>query len=189
MEVDERVGPRWPGWVGLPLCVLGFGIAAYLTYEHYTGSQGLTCPLSNHLINCLAVTTSKYSIIHGIPVADLGLVFFFIMGAFQSPWAWASPNVAIRGGRVLWSLVGVGTAVWLIYAELFKVHNICLWCTSVHIISLVIFVLTVFGTLATAPPIDEDEEDDYEIEDPPVETSQLGSLRHSPQAAPPSSVT
>jgi uncharacterized membrane protein len=40
----------------------------------------------------------------------------------------------------------------LVYAELFRIDNICLWCTSVHILSLILFGITVFGTVATAAP-------------------------------------
>ena len=137
-------------------------MSAYLTYEHYTGSTSLTCPATGGLINCFAVTTSKYSMIHGIPVAVLGLVFFAVMAALQTPWAWASGSTMIRGGRLVWSLIGVGTAVWLMYAEFFRIHNVCLWCTAVHVISVLLFVLTVLATLATEEPLEEDDEDDVE---------------------------
>ena len=135
--------------------MVGLGAASYLTYEHYTGSKTLTCPATGGIINCLAVTTSKYSMIHGVPVAVLGLVFFAVMLVLQSPWAWGSPSLLVRGGRMAWSLVGVGTAVYLMYAELFLIHNICLWCTAVHVISLLLFVLTVFATAATAEAFDD----------------------------------
>jgi uncharacterized membrane protein len=155
--LEEMVGgraagePRWPYRVGLALCSLGFGVAAYLTYEHYTSSTTLTCPAGGGIVNCFKVTTSQYSKIDGIPVSLLGLVFFAVMAVLQSPPAWASPSLALRSARVCWSVVGVGTAVWLIYAELFKLDAICLWCTSVHVISLLIFAVTVFATAATAP--------------------------------------
>ncbi len=161
---EEHAGPRWPAWAGMPLCVLGFGIAAYLTYEHFTGSRSLSCPATGGIVNCLTVTTSKYSEIHlpfghaQVPVAVLGLVFFAIMFCFQTPRAWASQAVPVRLGRLAWSLVGLGTAVYLVYAELFQIHNICLWCTSVHVISLILFFLTVFGTLATAADYGEWED-------------------------------
>ena len=134
-------------------------MATYLTYEHYTGSKTLSCPATGGLINCLNVTTSVYSKIHGVPVAVLGLVFFVVMLALQIPPAWYSTSRVVRWGRMVWSLVGVGTAVWLVYAELVKIHNICLWCTSVHIISFLIFLSTAFGTLATMPDVLDEEGD------------------------------
>ncbi len=95
----------------------------------------------------------------------LGLVFFVVMLALQSPPAWSSPSRVLRWGRIAWSLVGVGTAVWLVYAELFKIRNICLWCTSVHVISLLIFLSTAFGTLATMPEVLDEEEEEEEEKD------------------------
>lgn len=165
MTAESRA-PRWPAWVGLPLCTAGLGIAAYLTYEHYTGSKSLVCPATGGIVNCLTVTTSKYSMIHGVSVAVLGLVFFAVMAAFQSPWAWGSRAWFVRGGRVAWTLVGLGTAVWLVYAELFRIHNICLWCTSVHGISLILFVFTMFATAATAESFDSEDADDEEEVEP-----------------------
>jgi uncharacterized membrane protein len=142
--------PRWPAFTGLAASFLGLGVAAYLTYEHYTASASLSCPASGGIVNCFKVTTSQYAKIGGIPVAVLGLVFFAVMAVLQTPRAWASPRPSIRMGRLAWSLVGVGTALWLVYAELFKLDAICLWCTSIHILSLILFVLTVFGTVVTA---------------------------------------
>lgn len=140
--------PRWPSVVGLVLCALGFGVAAYLTFEHYTSSTTLSCPAHGGAINCLKVTTSGYSKIAGVPVAVLGLVFFAVMAVLQSPPAWRSTRVEIVWARVAWSVLGVGTALWLIYAELFKVEAICLWCTSVHVLTLLVFVTTLFGTVS-----------------------------------------
>jgi uncharacterized membrane protein len=142
-------------------------VATYLTYEHYTGSKTLSCPAHGGIINCLAVTTSAYSKIHGVPVAVLGLIFFVVMLPLQSPPAWSSPSPVLRWGRVIWSLVGVGTAVWLVYAELVKIHNICLWCTSVHVISFLIFLSTAIGTLVTMPDIlgDEEEEEEHQADE------------------------
>jgi uncharacterized membrane protein len=146
---------RWPAWIGVPLCVVGLGVAAYLTYEHYTGSKSLSCPATGGIINCFAVTTSKYSMIHGVPVVILGLVFFAVMTGLQSPRAWVSTSPPVRVGRLVWSVVGVGTAVWLMYAEFFRIRNVCLWCTVVHVITVVLFVFTVFATLATEAPLDD----------------------------------
>jgi uncharacterized membrane protein len=153
-DVYEDVPPpRWPWVVGLVLTLLGFGVSAYLTYEHYTGSTSLSCPAasSHGVVNCLKVTTSPWSMEHGIPVAVLGLVFFAIMGVLQSPWAWRSPLLAVRAGRILWCLVGLGAAIKLIYDEIYKIDAICEWCTSVHAFTFLIFVATVFGTASTAP--------------------------------------
>jgi uncharacterized membrane protein len=42
--------------------------------------------------------------------------------------------------------------VWLVYAELFKIDAICLWCTVVHAITVVLFgvVLVAEALIAQA---------------------------------------
>jgi uncharacterized membrane protein len=157
-EVTARPAvPWWPSVVGLVICFFGFGVAGYLTYEHYTSSTTLSCPATGGVVNCFKVTTSTYSMIHGVPVAVLGLVFFAAMAGLQSPWAWRSPRWGVRAARVAWALVGVGTAIWLIYAELFKIDAICLWCTSVHGLSVLLFISTLFGTVSTGAALDAGE--------------------------------
>jgi uncharacterized membrane protein len=149
--MSERPHPRSPGLVGTLASVAGICVSAYLTYEHYTGSQTLVCS-SRGLVDCLGVTTSSYSKIVGIPVADLGLLFFGVMLGLQLPVTWNRVDPVIRRARVSWALVGVGSAVYLVCAELFLIDAICLWCTAVHVLVFVVFASTVFGTLATAPP-------------------------------------
>jgi uncharacterized membrane protein len=35
--------------------------------------------------------------------------------------------------------------LYLVYAEVFQIGNICLWCTSVHVITLILFALTAIS--------------------------------------------
>ena len=158
-EIDAFHQPKWPWIVGLLLSILGLGVSAYLTYEHYTGSTSLACPAasSHGVVNCLKVTTSPWSVQFGIPVAVLGLVFFALMIALQTPWAWRSQLVVLRAARLAWCLVGIVSAIRLVYFELDKIDAICEWCTSVHVITFLIFVTTAFGTVSSTPvPLDEE---------------------------------
>jgi uncharacterized membrane protein len=139
--------PRWPGLVGTVLSLLGLGVAGYLTYEHFTSSSTLACS-DNGVVNCLKVTTSSYSAVAGVPVAVLGLVFFAVMLVLQLPAVWRRPEPAVRLSRLAWAVVGLGTVLYLLYAELFAIDAICLWCTSVHVLTLVLFGTTVFATSA-----------------------------------------
>ncbi len=146
----ERPFPRWPGLIGTLASVAGLGVAGYLTYEHFTGSSSLVCS-DKGIVNCLAVTTSSYAMVAGVPVAVLGLIFFAVTLLLQLPVMWRWPNPIIRKARLAWAVVGLGTVIYLLYAELFEINAICLWCTAVHVLTLVVFVSTVFGTLSTAP--------------------------------------
>jgi uncharacterized membrane protein len=146
----ERPLPRWPGLIGTVASVAGLGVAGYLTYEHFTGSSSLVCS-DKGIVNCLAVTTSSYAMVVGVPVAVLGLIFFAVTLLLQLPVMWKCPNPIIRSSRLAWAVVGLGTVIYLLYAELFEINAICLWCTAVHVLTLVVFMSTVFGTLSTAP--------------------------------------
>ncbi|MDA8286815.1 MAG: vitamin K epoxide reductase family protein [Actinomycetota bacterium] len=143
---------RWPALAGMPLCVAGLGLAAYLTVIHF---QGVTpvCPLGSAggVVDCAAVVTSPQSSILGIPVPVYGLLFFLAMLALQTPWAWHSASPLIRRGRMAAAAVGVGMILWLIYAELFIIGKICIDCTTVHLLTFGLFCTTLFGTIATAP--------------------------------------
>ncbi len=144
--------PRWPAVVGTLLSVLGLGVSIYLTYEHFTSSSTLACS-DNGIVNCLKVTTSSYSAVAGVPVAVLGLVFFVVMLVLQLPPMWQRTEPVVRIGRLAWAVVGLGTVLYLLYAELFAIDAICLWCTSVHVLTLVLFGTTVFATSSYPVPV------------------------------------
>jgi uncharacterized membrane protein len=41
---------------------------------------------------------------------------------------------------------------FLVWAELFRIDAICLWCTAVHVITVVLFGVLVFAAALTPPP-------------------------------------
>ncbi len=128
--------------VSLLLCVLGLGVSAYLTYAHYTDVSALACP-DTGTVNCAKVTTSSESKLIGIPVAVLGLAYFAAFVALCTPWAWRSPRRELSGARIAAAVGGVLMVVWLIYAELFRIDAICLWCTVVHAVTIALFAVVL----------------------------------------------
>ena len=71
----------------------------------------------------------------------------------MTPQAWRSPSPAVRLARLGWVGAGLAMVLYLVWAELFGVSAICLWCTSVHVITFLLFVLVAF-TEAWVPPTD-----------------------------------
>ena len=128
----------------LACCVAGLGVSIYLTLTHYTKVVSLVCS-NNGAINCEKVTTSPQSMVFGIPVAVLGLVFFVSMLVLALPRIYQRPELSIARLRLASSIVGVGFVLYLLYCELFIIHAICLWCSSVHILTFIIFCLVVTG--------------------------------------------
>ena len=143
--------PRWLAPASLALGLAGLAVATYLTVEHYTASKTLACP-ETAVLNCQKVTTSAQSVVLGVPVALLGLLFFLALVPLCLPVAWRSAHRAVRWGRVLFALIGVCFVLYLIYAELFVLDAICLWCTAVHVITLALFAVIALGTASLDAP-------------------------------------
>ena len=136
---------------GVPLATLilslyGLGTSVYLTIAHFDTAVTLVCS-DKGLINCEEVTTSPQSMVFGVlPVAVLGLAFYVFMVAINSPWGWRLKWPAVSWLRFGSVIVGMGFVLYLIYAEVDQIKAICLWCTSVHVATFLIFVLLVFHT-------------------------------------------
>lgn len=139
---DPEGPAAWLRWATFGLAILGLAASAYLTYTHFTDSALAGCTETSGAVNCGKVTTSPQSIVFGIPVAVLGLAFYVFLVAIMSPFAWRSRRREIALVRMLSLVVGIGFVLYLLYAELFQIDAICLYCTSVHIITFLLFVLT-----------------------------------------------
>ena len=141
-EAEYAWPAAWLRWTTFALALIGLGVSIYLTYAHYTESALAGCTETTGVVNCGKVTTSEQSVVFGIPVAVLGLAFYVFMVAIMSPWAWKARRREVGLVRLASLVVGIGFVLYLIYAELFDIGSICLYCTSVHVITFFLFVLT-----------------------------------------------
>jgi uncharacterized membrane protein len=132
-------------WAVLLLTLYGLGASIYLTIAHFDTQVSLSCP-DTGAINCEKVTTSTYSELFGhIPVAVLGLAFYVFLTAINLPWAWRLERrmPLIRQARLGSLIVGMCFVLYLIYAET-QIGAICIWCTTVHVATFLLFSLMVF---------------------------------------------
>jgi uncharacterized membrane protein len=143
--------PLWFQLVTWVLSLAGLGVSIYLTIAHFTDKPLAGCSESG-LVNCTKVTTSPQSYVFGIPVAVLGLAFFVAAVALMSPWGWRSARREVALIRIASLVVAMGFVLYLLYAELFTIGSICLYCTSVHAITFLLFVLTIFAAAAWGLP-------------------------------------
>lgn len=138
---------QWRVWTAFVLSLGGLGISIYLTIAHFA-KVSLVCSESG-VINCTKVTTSAESYFPPfsgwphVPVALLGLIFYVVMVALNSPWAWKSRDRRVHIARLALVGLGMAFAVYLVACELVIIGNICLWCTSVHFVTFLLFVLVV----------------------------------------------
>jgi uncharacterized membrane protein len=131
--------------------VLGLAAAAYLTVEHFSSSSSLACP-ENATINCTKVTTSSYSHVLGVPVALAGLVYFVLMTLLVTPPAWARRRWDVL--RVVGGVAGIVSVFYLLWAELFEIDAICLWCTVVHVCTVWLFGAVLWYVTGRPAPVD-----------------------------------
>ncbi len=137
-ESEFRV-PHWAVATTFVLSLIGLALSTYLTITHFEPGA-LVCTNSG-FIDCAKVTTSAQSEILGIPVAILGLANYVVMTALNSPWAWHSRHRWIHEARFILAVISMCFVLWLIYAELIIIDNICLYCTGVHITTFALLIV------------------------------------------------
>ncbi|MCW3044301.1 MAG: Vitamin epoxide reductase [Actinobacteria bacterium] len=141
---------RWVRVAAPLLCLAGLGVSLYLTIAHYNAKVTLACPETG-IVNCAKVTESPQSAILGVPVALLGLLYFVAITPLHLPAAWRSESGLVRRARVGAAVAGILMVLYLVYTELFTLDALCLWCTAVHGITFLLFVVTLVGTMQMAP--------------------------------------
>ncbi len=147
-EPGIKIPPLWFQLTTWALALAGLGVSTYMTITHYDSSVPLACS-DKGVINCALVTSSAESMVFGVlPVAVLGLAFYVFMTAAVSPWAWRLKFPALAWVRLASVVIGIGFVLYLVYTELFTLDAICLWCTSVHVLTFLLFALVVGGAAA-----------------------------------------
>jgi len=143
--------PAWFQWTTLVLALIGLGISIYETWAHYNGNKLLGCSSNTHAaFDCGAVITSAQSMVFNVlPVAVLGLAFYIVAVPLFSPWGWRfTGRGRITQREVSWLrlasiIVGMGFVMYLIYAEVAQIKEVCEYCTGVHIVTFLLFCMTV----------------------------------------------
>ena len=97
--------------------------SAYLAYHAAFPQSLLYCPTAGPL-DCNQVTSSPYSVLFGVSVAYLGLVWFVVMLSL----------IALRRTGSLFTLwaLGIVFVAYLVGAEIFLIHSVCVYCTVAH---------------------------------------------------------
>ena len=117
------------------LAILGFLISYYSLYvEKRFAEEKNYKPICdiNDIISCSKAFTSKYGKFAGVPNPYLGFVFY--LGVFL---------LVANGYGVLafWvSVISIAGSLYLAYLQYFKVKTLCLVCTSLYIINILLVV-------------------------------------------------
>jgi len=83
-----------------------------------------------------------------VPVAVLGLVWFAVfVGLSMARHIWRTNRY--QTVELAWAVAGLLSVFYLVYAELFLIGAICLWCTAIHLIVAILFLTTLWEATAT----------------------------------------
>ncbi|MBV9710224.1 MAG: vitamin K epoxide reductase family protein [Ktedonobacteraceae bacterium] len=144
------------------LSLVGIAISIYLTSVHYA-KVPLVCSTTG-LVDCASVLSSSYSVVPGttIPITVPGLAWSLVMaGLAFAAWRLWPEQRNLRIAEFVWSLIGMVTVLYLVYAELVRLHHICAWCTALHVTILVMFLVTMLNLqepeLDEAPDVEEEQ--------------------------------
>ena len=104
-------------WVLIVLAVAGIAVSALALREHYRTD---TSPCSiNERWDCGIVNHSPYAMLHGIPVAVIGIAGYLLLGAlaFWKAYRWMLPlvTVAFAFAVHLADVESMVLGVWCIY--------------------------------------------------------------------------
>ena len=133
----------WDTRALLGIAIVGVAIAAYLTATH-SGSVPLVCTVGS-VVNCASVTHSAYSVVPGtsLPISALGVLWFLVSGILAGWSLVAAEPGWLRPVHLAWAGLGLLVVLYLIYVEIVVLHQICEWCTVVHLLIIATFVLTL----------------------------------------------
>ncbi|HAW09938.1 MAG TPA: hypothetical protein DCX12_02490 [Chloroflexi bacterium] len=147
-SAEQSRGAGWGAWFLLVVGVIGLGISVYLTTLHYAGVAPLCS--SGGFVNCEGVLKSQYSVVPGttIPVTVPGMVWFIVSAALAlvsircARQGSAEPRW-LRPGHLIWALLGLASVLYFVYDELVQLHELCEWCTSVHVLVFLSLLVTL----------------------------------------------
>jgi vitamin-K-epoxide reductase (warfarin-sensitive) len=117
----------------LLLSLAGIVVSALALHVHYsTGIQ--PCDINAHW-DCGIVNHSRHSVLFGVPVAAIGIVGYAAIALFAF--------LRQRWLTVLFSLIGLGFALYLSHIEAHVLEVWCLYCVISQVLIALIFLLSL----------------------------------------------
>lgn len=136
MEI-EKSGKFY--WLFLALSFIGFLDASYLTASHYSGAP-VICSI---IEGCDKVTASAYATMGDIPVALMGMVYYFTL-LFAVAWFLSTQDkksIVFASGL---TVTGFLASLWFVYLQLFVIKAICFYCMISALTSAFLFILGMY---------------------------------------------
>ena len=141
---------------GKRICILllmGFIASVMLLYHHVEVNSGFQLSGSycaiNETFDCDAVAKSAYSEFFGlIPIASLGMIFYIIWFVMITH-LYSKADRDNKGAMLLLSGVGAIVSLIMLCISVFVIRKICINCSFLYIINLIVFGLVLHRVLKT----------------------------------------
>ncbi|MBT7074801.1 MAG: vitamin K epoxide reductase [Calditrichaeota bacterium] len=130
-------------WLIPFFCLIGLGIASYLSYVEMTFVAAICGPIGD----CNAVQQSEYARLFDIiPIGILGVIGYI---AILFSWVflhYANTVLANSAAVSLLVVTSIGTlfSIYLTFLELFVIGAICIWCITSAILMTVLMLLSIY---------------------------------------------
>ena len=93
------------------------------------------------------------------------MLWFLVSGGLASA-AWRmQARTGVAPARLFlaqagWGAIGLVTVLYLVYIEIVRLHAICEWCTAVHMLTLLTFLVALYRVqqLPVTTPLDDHED-------------------------------
>jgi uncharacterized membrane protein len=124
------------------LCLIGLGVAGYLTYVETTQQIAVCGPVGD----CNAVQQSEYAILFGIlPIGLLGIAGYLLILLGWSLGKARNASISVLGKLATFGLCtfGIAFSIYLTFLEPFIIGATCAWCLASAILMSLLFILVL----------------------------------------------
>lgn len=120
----------------IALALLGIAAASLALREHYRPYGESVCDINDHW-DCGIVNHSPYAVIHGVPVATIGILGYLLLGA-----------LALRRSYKIMLALAIPALAFSLYLAHVEQHILEVWCLYCAISLGIISVMTVLLVIA-----------------------------------------
>jgi uncharacterized membrane protein len=148
--------PGWTVYLVPILCLVGVGVAAYLTFVETRQVVAICGPIGD----CNTVQSSPYAKLFGIvPVGLLGVFGYLGLLCAWVVWKFGEGGLHDFGGLAVFvfALFGVLFSIYLTYLELAVIRAVCMWCLGSAVIMATLLALACGFVVTWMAPMQESE--------------------------------
>jgi vitamin-K-epoxide reductase (warfarin-sensitive) len=114
------------------LCLAGVVVSSLVLREHYN-TEPSPCSI-NDVWDCGTVNHSQYAVLHGIPVAMIGIAGYALLGVLAGRFPWTT---------AVFALAGLIFSLRLSWMEWKVLQTWCIYCVSSQIIIAIVFLMAL----------------------------------------------